>query len=94
MPVSKNPIANTKQSYVPPSLRNKNKSFVPSTKKTEPKKEFPQAEAFPTLGETIKQTANAQVALTAWNQATHIYFNHLTTTYNIVAFESKLHLPE
>jgi len=58
MPVSKNPIANTKQSYVPPSLRNKNKSFVPSTKKTEPKKEFPQAEAFPTLGETIKQNSN------------------------------------
>ena len=46
------------------------------------------------FGETIKQTANTQVALTAWNQATHIYFNHLTTTYNIVAFESKLHLPE
>ena len=70
MPVSTNSNVNTKQSYIPPSLRNKNTSsrqssqhststsFAPSTKKTEPKKEFPQAEAFPTLGETITQKSN------------------------------------
>ena len=63
MPVSTNSNVNTKQSYVPPSLRNKNtssrqSSFAPSTKKNEPKKEFSQAEAFPTLGETITQKSN------------------------------------
>jgi hypothetical protein len=64
MPVSANSNVNTKQSYVPPSLRNKNtpsqehRSFASSAKKNELKKEFSLADEFPTLGETIKTKDN------------------------------------
>jgi hypothetical protein len=60
---------NTKKSYLPPSLRNNNNSLrqpnqqhtsvAQSTKKTELKKEFSLADAFPTLGETMT-TANSK----------------------------------
>ena len=68
MPVSANSNFSTKSSYVPPSLRNKNTtsrqptqqhtSYESSTKKKELKKEFSLADAFPTLGETIKPKNN------------------------------------
>ena len=69
MPVSTSTSSNnTKKSYLPPSLRNNNNSLrqpnqqhtsvAQSTKKTELKKEFSLADAFPTLGETMT-TANS-----------------------------------
>ena len=71
MPVSANFNSNIKQKYVPPSLRNKNTSLcnpnhnhtssASSTKKNEPKKEFSLADAFPTLGETMKQQNNSTI---------------------------------
>ena len=59
-------MAITKQSYVPPSQRNKpssNQSFSTassSTKKKEPKKEFSldNPELFPSLGESLKNSNN------------------------------------
>jgi len=70
MPVSTSISSNnTKKSYLPPSLRNNNNSLrqpnqqhtsvAQSTKKTELKKEFSLADAFPTLGETMT-TANSK----------------------------------
>ena len=50
-------------SYVPPSFRNRNTAPPPSTKKTALKKEFAEAfnaNAFPSLGDTFKNTQKSR----------------------------------
>ena len=86
---------NTKKSYLPPSLRNNNNSLrqpnqqhtsvAQSTKKTELKKEFSLADAFPTLGETMttanskKSNANSKTS-TKSNNTEQISFSSVAST--------------
>ena len=96
MPVSTSTSSNnTKKSYLPPSLRNNNNSLrqpnqqhtsvAQSTKKTELKKEFSLADAFPTLGETMttanskKSNANSKTS-TKSNNTEQISFSSVAST--------------
>jgi hypothetical protein len=86
VPISSN---NTKKSYLPPSLRNNNNSLrqpnqqhtsvAQSTKKTELKKEFSLADAFPTLGETMT-TANSKSNSKKSNNTEQISFSSVAST--------------
>ena len=94
MPVSAKSNVNTKQSYVPPSLRNKNKpsqehlSGASSAKKNELKKEFSLANEFPTLGETIKPKHNSQSNSSNSNSSNSTTTTELKNREKIISFSS------